>query len=397
MKKKLLKRLSAVLMAGLLLLGCTGCSTSAVESANSYFGNVFKIMGNLTSGDQGTATEAEEETAATAEALAAVTEFTLDEAGNYSFKGVSDADFYLIYFCEPEAVEDEADYIYASSPIEENGSETYTGNCSDLFNFAYGKYLVKVFAFPELTDSTKVHSAGVSAEYVYSGEQADPVIDYFWDTNTGSLELVLTNVDTYTYQAYPASVDVTFTNLADAGDVVTVTLEGVSADNTAVSTDALTKGASYSVTAVSNSDSEYVTNAISNQVTVVDEVLLGEVNILSANYTYSDGWATFPRLAENFPLSGGAAGQVLGKHGSMAADVASTPVAASAGSAYSYTIKVDFGGFAMDGTLELKSDGTAELTENGGGPIAAGAITGSWVDNGDGTATISYSPANIKS
>lgn len=397
MKKNLFQRLSAGLTAGLLLLACTGCSTSAMENANSYFGNVSKIVNNLTSGSQTDTAVAEETASSNAEPLAAVTEFTMDEAGNYSFKGVSDADFYLIYFCEPEAVDDEADYIYASSPIEENGAEVYTGNCSDLFHYAYGEYLVKVFAFPELTDSTRVHSSGVSAEYTYSGEQAEPVIDYFWDTNNGSLEVVLTNVDTYTYQAYPASVDVTFTNLADAGDTVTVTLEGVSADNTTVTTDALTKGASYRVTAIANSDSAYVTNTVSDEVTVADQVLLGDVNILSANYTYSDGWATFPRLAENFPLSGGAAGQVLGKQGSMAADVISTPVAANAGSAYSYTIKVDFGAFAMDGTLELRSDGTAEMSENGGGPIAAGTVTGSWVDNGDGTATISYSPADIKS
>lgn len=397
MKKNLFRRLSAGLTAALLLLGCTGCSTSAGENASSYFGNVSKIMGNLTSGSQTSSDQTGASDASQATPLDTVSEFTLDADGSYSFKGVEDAGFYLIYFCAPDAVDDDADYIYASSPIEETGAETYTGNCGDLFQFAYGEYLVKVFAFPELTDDARSRSAGAAAEYVKTGAQADPELDYFWDTNTGALELVLTNVGTYTYQAYPDSVDVTFTNLADSSDTVTVSLEGVSDENTAVTTDALTKGASYSVTAVSNSGSEFVTNAASNVVTVAQELTLGDVNILSANYSYSDGWATYPRLVESFPLSGGAAGQLSGKFGSAIVDIAATPADTSAGSDYSYTVKVDFGGFALDGTLELKSDGSAEMTENGGGPIAAGAITGSWVDNGDGTATISYSPADIKS
>ena len=65
--------------------------------------------------------------------------------------------------------------------------------------------------------------------------------------------------------------------------------------------------------------------------------------------------------------------------------------------AYSYTIAVDFGGFSLAGTLDLMADGTMTFTENGGGPISAGSITGSWVDNGDGTATLSYRPADIQS
>lgn len=401
MNKNILKRVFACALTGLLALGCTACSSSAATNASSYFSNVSKIVSNLSSGNQQPAAPASEAAAETSESnaapLDAVTNFTVDADGNYSFQGSADAGFYLIYFCETTATEDDDDYLYASSPINEDGSSSYSGNCADLFDFAYGKYLVKAFAFPALTDDSRSRSTAAIQEYTKSGEQANPEIDYFWDTNLETAEIVLTNVGTYTYQAYPASVDVTFTNVEDSNDSITVSITDVSTDNYAASTDALVKGQTYAVTAVSNSSSEFVTNAVSDEVSVADALTLGEINVLSPNYTFSDGWATFPRLVEAADLAGGTAGEVSGKFGSAIVPVETTPVAAAAGSDYSYTIKIDFGAFAMDGTLELKSDGTAEMTENGGGPVSAGTVYGSWVDNGDGTATISYSPSGITS
>jgi hypothetical protein len=185
--------------------------------------------------------------------------------------------------------------------------------------------------------------------------------------------------------------------VSNSADNVTVSLTDINADHYSVTTDQLKKDQTYTVTAVSNSASEYVTNAVSDAVNVVDELYLGEINVLSDNYTFSDGWATFPRLVECADLNGGQAGEVSGKFGGIYAPVETTAISANAGSAHSYTIKIDFGGFAMDGTLELKLDGTAEMTENGGGPVSAGTVFGSWVDNGDGTATISYSPSGITS
>lgn len=93
-----------------------------------------------------------------------------------------------------------------------------------------------------------------------------------------------------------------------------------------------------------------------------------------------------------------------------------TPAAASAGSAYSYTLSVQgprgvvslFDGFffndmpAGTGTLELLTDGTFLMTidppaDTGGmagpmGPrgLSGSSISGLWVENGDGTLTLSY-------
>lgn len=399
----LLKRSAVGLMAAALCLACTACGSSAGTHLSSYFSRVGDIVSDLASGGSvpgGTSTSATGTSDSSSDAvqLATPANFTVDAEGNYSFDGVENASFYLIYFCEPTATEDGDDYLFASSPIYDDGSATYAGSCSDLFQFSYGEFLVKVFAFPELTDATLSMSSAATADYVFTGAQSDPVLDYFWNTNDSTLELVLTNVGDYTYEAYPDQVEVTFTNTADPADPVTATLEGVSAENYTLTVDSLTKGATYQVTALSRSSSEYVTNPETGTVTVAEALTLGEVNILSDGYTWSDGWATFPRLTEAFSLSsGGSAGTMTGKQGEMSAEIEATPAAAASGASYSYTIAVDFGGFSLAGTLDLMADGTMTFTENGGGPISAGSITGSWVDNGDGTATLSYSPADIKS
>ena len=398
----LLKRAAVGLMAAALCLTCTACGSSAGTHLASYFSRAGDIVSNLASGSNvpgGTSAQTPDSSdpSSSAVQLSTPANFAVDAEGNYSFDGVENASFYLIYFCEPTATEDGDDYLFASSPIYDDDSATYTGKCSDLFQFNYGEFLVKVFAFPELTDTTLSMSSAATADYVFTGTQSDPVLDYFWNTNDSTLELVLTNVDDYTYEAYPDQVEVTFTNTADSVDTVTTMLEGVSAENYTLTVDSLTKGATYQVTALARSSSEYVTNPESGTVTVAETLTLGEVNILSEGYTWSDGWATFPRLTEAFPLSGRSAGTMTGKQGEMSAEIEATSTAAASGASYSYTTLVDFGGFTMEGTLDLMADGTMTFTENGGGPISAGSITGSWVDNGDGTATLSYRPAEIDS
>ena len=396
-RSTILKRAVAGLMAAALCLSCSACGSSAGKYAKSYLGSVGQVLSAVASKSGGPAASAAPSASDGAVKLDTPTRFTVDGSGSFSFQGVDGASFYLIYFCDTAATGDGDDYLYASSPIYEDGSGSYTGQFSDLFQAAYGEYLVKVFAFPELTDASQEMSGAATASYTYTGAQSDPVIDYFWDTNGGAFEAVLTNVADYTYQAYPDAVELTFTNTGDPADVVAATLEGVSESNTALTVDGLTRGGTYRITAVSRSGSPYVTNAESAAVTVSEGVTLGDVNVLSENYTWSDGWASFPRLTPAFDLNGGSAGTLSGRQGAMTAEAEAVPAAANAGCDYSYTIRIDFGGFAMDGALDLKSDGTLEFTESGAGPIAAGAITGSWVDNGDGTATLSYAPAEIKS
>lgn len=396
--KRTTKQVTAVVLAGAACLALTGCSSQAPKHLKSYFSNASAIMSNLGGSRKSSGTAASSESTTQATQLDVPTDFTVSEDGTYSFKGVENATQYLIYFCEPTATEDGDDYIYSSDPITDTGAESYTGKLSDVINAAYGDYLVKVFAFPDLTDTAYSMSGAAKAEYVYSGAQSDPVVDYFWNTIDGTMELVLTNVEDYTYEVYPDAVEVTFTNTEDASDVVTASIEGITADTYTATTDQLTEGATYSVTAVSKSSNEYVTNAESAVVTVADSVTAdADKNVLSAGYTWSDGWASFPRLVENFPLSGGVAGQLMGSFGKISADITCTATTASAGSAYTYSFDAPYGPFTISGTLELKSDGTAALNETGGGPVAGGTVEGVWVDNGDGTATISYVPADIKS
>lgn len=387
-----MKKYMSIALVLVLLFSLTGCSTSAGKHLSSYVNNVSRIVSSATKSGK---TQSKTETTDAVQ-LDSPTDLTINADGSYSFTGVADASFYLIYFCETTATDDGDDYLYASAPIYETGSGTYSGTFSDLFQTSYGEFLVKVFAFPDITDTTRKMSPSVSAVYTLEGEQSAPVMDYFWNAIDGTLEMVLTNISDYTYQAYPASVEISIVNVEDAGDAVSVSIDDVSESNTTVTAEGLTRGATYAITAQAHADSAYVTNTDTEVVSVTEGVVLGDVNVLSENYTWSDGWASFPRLA-TFDLAGGAAGEVSGKFGAMYAPVQCTPIAANAGCDYSYSIVVDFGGFAMDGTLDLLSDGSVVLTENGGGPIAAGTIAGCWVDNGDGTATISYAPANIKS
>ena len=51
----------------------------------------------------------------------------MSEDGSYSFTGVDNAEYYLIYFCAPDATSDDDTFIYTSDPIEANDSNTYSG------------------------------------------------------------------------------------------------------------------------------------------------------------------------------------------------------------------------------------------------------------------------------
>lgn len=398
--KKISYRVVSVVFLLLMCMGLAGCGSSAGKHLKSYYNNASAIVGNLASSGKSASSSGTKEDiqVSSAQQLSTPADFAVDAEGNYSFAGVENADFYLIYLCDESATKDEDDYLYSSDPIQETGAGSYSGKLSDSLQAAYGKYLVKVFAFPELTDTTYSMSSAALAEYTYSGTQNNPKIDYFWNTVDGTMELVLTNVGDYTYQAYPDEVSVTFADAENPEDTVLVSMTDISEDNNTATTNQLAKGIAYNVSAVSKSGSEYVLNQESDVVTVAEGLILGEVNILSEQYTWSDGWASFPRLTPAFDLAnGGSAGTMTGRQGAMSAELEAVPVSANAGCDYSYTVTVDFGGFTMDGTLDLKTDGTVEWNENGGGPISAGSIYGCWSNNGDGTAAISFAPADISS
>ncbi|MBD5133477.1 MAG: hypothetical protein HDT38_03240 [Clostridiales bacterium] len=336
-----------------------------------------------------------------AAALAAPQQFTLDAQGNFSFEGVENADYYLIYLCDTQATEDGDSYLYSSEMIAATESNaSYTGALGDIVDYAYGDYLAKVFAFPALGDSDHAMSSAATAAYTFSGTQHDPEVAYFWNTFDNTMGVQLLNIGDYTYEAYPDQVDVTFTNVNNSSDVVTVTLEGLSPDNCAASTSGITRGETYRITAVSTSESPYVTNPVTQDITVAEAVTCGEVNAMVLGYVYADNIdgekaLLFPRVCERFDLAnGGSAGEVSARYGQYSHTA--TPTGPN-----TYDILIDMRMFNADtiwsipGTLELHDDGTLTLRENGWGPVPSANISGIWVDNGDGTAALSYDPATV--
>lgn len=393
MKKHVFK---LILLGAALSLFCTGCGTSAASNASRYFSNVSAIMGDLLK-RQDTVPETENSAAA----LAAPGQFTVDVQGNFSFEGVENADYYLIYLCEPQAIEDGDNYLYSSEMISSTGSDaTYTGTLADIMDYAYGDYLAKVFAFPALGDNSHSMSAAATAPYTFSGTQHEPQVAYFWNTFDNTMGVQLLNVSDYTYEAYPDRVDIIFTNVNNSSDVVTVTLEDLSPDNYAASTSSITRGETYRITAMSTSESPYVTNPVTQEVTVGEAVTCGDANAMILGYIYADNIdgekaLLFPRICESFDLAnGGSAGEVSARYGQYSHTA--TPTGPN-----TYDIFIDMRMFNADtiwgipGTLELHADGTLTLRENGWGPVPSASISGIWVDNGDGTATLSYDPATV--
>ncbi len=239
-------------------------------------------------------------------------------------------------------------------------------------------------------------STAATATYTYSGEQSAPQLYYYWNTFDGTMGIQIANMDDYLYEAYPDQVDITFTNTSDSSDTITLTIEDVSADNYSTSTDALTRGATYALTAVATSTNSLVTNPTSDTTTVSDGLTLGENHLFTNGYSYSDGFANnifnWPVLAEDFDLdNGGLAGLAPAMTGQSS--FITTPAdSVTDGSSYSYILEA--GSWAV-GTLELYPDGTFLADETGDGPVNASHISGTWYDNGDGTATLNYDHSTV--
>ena len=257
-----------------------------------------------------------------------------------------------------------------------------------------GEYQARVVAFPAVGDTTSSMSSPACVDFIAEGEQSLPTLEYFWDSFSDTLNLQLSNVGTYTYEAYPKEVEVVCTNVNDDADVVTATLENVATDNIDFSA-ALTKGETYKISAHSISDSNYVTNKVSGDTLVADNMTVGDVNVLSSAYAYSHGSVNFPLLTENFDLvNGGSAGDMHGVISDYSYDC--TPTAATPGSAYSYDVSIYYADQG-DGKLELHEDGTATLSHGQWAFIRAAHIDGVWIDNGDGTATLNFNTSSVAS
>lgn len=176
-------------------------------------------------------------------------------------------------------------------------------------------------------------------------------------------------------------------------------------------TDSLTRGATYAIKATAYSEFDYVENPVSDTTTVSDGLLLGDYNQVSVGYFFDDGlgrqrW-NWPVVKEGFNLAeGGDAGVSFYYPLGLGAEI-SEPMLhfedyvevkeTSPGSLYSY----DFYGISWHGTptfvgwMEIYPDGTFEAYALGAGGCASSTIQGIWIDNGDGTATLSYNHAAI--
>ena len=398
---KLRKLLSLLLMVCVLGLLCTSCATTALDNINTYYAEVGAVMddwfASSTSAD-GSATESQ----STAAKLDTPADFTLSENGDYSFTGVANADYYLVYFCAPDATGDSDPFLFSSNSIAATGTggETYSGNIDDLVQYGYGEYLVKVFAFPSLNDSAHAMSTAATASYSFSGAQDAPVVDYLWNTFDSTVDVQVSNIADYMYQAYPDSVEVTFTNTADSADTVVVTVEELSADHYNAVSDALTPGAAYDITAVAHSENAYVTNPTSDTTQVAQGVTFDGHNVISANYYYTDGIArnsfSYPQYVDRFDLTNG--GVFDCGNSSISFNFTAAPTTTSAGSAYTYSMTSDNRPFAIkDGTLELYTDGTFRFDQYSEMPPQGPShIEGIWTDNGDGTANLSFDHSTLR-
>ena len=394
------KCFALLLLLCTLALLCTACaSTTALDNIGTYYSEVGAVLDDWFASSSGGGVSGGGEGAAAA-ALDAPGSFTLD--GNYSFTGVADADYYLVYFCAPDATSDSDPFLFSSNSIDATGTggETYSGSIDDLVQYGYGEYLVKVFAFPSLNDASHAMSTAATATYSFSGAQDAPVIEYLWNTFDGTVDVQLSNIDTYMYQAYPDSVEVTFTNTADPSDTVVVTIEDLSADHYSATSDALTRGATYDITAVNHSENAYVTNGTSDTAQVAQGVTFGGHNVISADYYYTDGIArnsfSYPQYVDRFDLING--GVFNCGNSSISFNFTATPTAASAGSAYTYSMTSDNRPFAIqDGTLELYTDGTFRFDQYSEMPPQGPShIEGIWTDNGDGTANLSFDHSTLR-
>lgn len=354
---KLRKLLSLLLMVCVLGLLCTSCATTALDNINTYYAEVGPVMddwfASSTSAD-GSATESQNAAAK----LDTPADFTLSENGDYFFTGVANADYYLVYFCAPDATGDSDPFLFSSNSIAATGT------------------------------------------YSFSGAQDAPVVDYLWNTFDGTVDVQVSNIADYMYQAYPDSVEVTFTNTADSADTVVVTVEELSADHYNAVSDALTPGATYDITAVAHSENAYVTNPTSDTTQVAQGVTFAGHNVISANYYYTDGIArnsfSYPQYVDRFDLTNG--GVFNCGNSSISFNFTATPTTASAGSAYTYSMTSDNRPFAIkNGTLELYTDGTFRFDQYSEMPPQGPShIEGIWTDNGDGTANLSFDHSTLR-
>lgn len=357
---------AAVLMAGLL----AGCGTSAVSNASSYLSEMRRIL--FTGSDIPDAGSVSTVSGGEKTEIAAPSGFFITD-GQYSFTGVENAAQYIIYLCEPGSQNDDDDYLY-SGVVPSSGAGTYSGNLREDLPHAYGEYTAKLFAVAE--DYTM--SESVAAEYSCGGEIPAPELAWSWDGH-GILTLQVANSGEYEFTAVPDRISVTLTGpdgstAAEFGsDLGDITVEGLSAGE-------------YTIQAAASSGSAYVTNPTTDASEL--SLRLGEEEAASDNYVEPQqggpgggpmgGWDVEP-AAVSFEEGAASFSFQIGEHEFFhtTANLADVP---DEGSLYTYTLAAGDPNapFECDMFLQIREDGTAEVTTTAAGPINASHVYGTW-------------------
>lgn len=457
-----MRKHTAIWLTALMLAeaSLTGCSSTIASNNDVYFTQLSQKLAiwkdsigapAQSTGDSSEAASVDDGKTA----VATPANWTVSEDGTYSFDGVDGAAYYIIYLYDTQS--DSDSFAYMSSNIEEDGSGTYTGKLSDLFDYCYGLYDAEVVAYPAVGQSGYKKSVAAACSFSVIGEVVEPQIAYLWDCFSSTLSIELINIEDYAASSFPTEVTVTFTNAGDSSDVVTLGFENASVENgvfSASTTDA-SADATYAATATLTFNADVVTNSTLT-VDLGDVVTASDKNAMTDGYGYLDTNVylsmDYPMVVADFdPEAGGSVGtwyffvnafttnkgvdipitfkdclNFQGEKGAMGADYhdgedvyyTATPTKAVSGAEYSYTVSVAgergvislFDGFFWNdmpagvGTLDLLSDGTfqmaigAEDTGEAAGPmgprgISDSTIEGLWVENGDGTITLSYNHA----
>ncbi len=442
MKKTSILRLLPVSLACALLL--TGCGTNVSEHSNTYFTqlknvvstalNSSKLIAAAESSSSGSSASTVKENA-----LPTPTNFVVNEDGSYSFDAVENAEYYYLYVYEDSVSVDAS----TSLKIEDDGSASYSGNLSELGNFSYATWNIRVVAYPDYTEGTYSASAEAKCDYMVTGavEYGEPTFCSMWTLTSGELQIKVADME-YGMTAYPTSIVLTLTNVADASDVITIELTDVSSSSVTGSTTQAQTDATYSISAEFTWDETYVSNPSFTTEGGTASTSSTE-NLISGEFYYSSSIFNsfdFPHVQLSFDLEeGGLAGIWYQDPSSSSggwnpwaqeeededADkncyFYATPIAAEDGALYSYDIEITCpdssitatpkaapGSGSTDhifGVLNIYADGTFSIEieyqyistdmMNAAVYYVPGVICyGVYTTNSDGTVNLSYDHEN---
>lgn len=452
------KKICATILAAVLCLGLlTGCSTNAGEHISTYFTQMSNVVTTAIEAQQARAAAESgssdtEDSSTNENALATPTNFTVDEDGNYSFDAVENAVSYYLYIYEDAQTKD-ATY---SMEITDDGSDTYTGNVSDVLdanattdwfgnvqeaNLAYGTWSIRVVAIPDYENTDYTASGEAKCDYMVSGEveYGEPTFCYMWSIFGNELTIKVDGMN-YSTTAYPTSILLTLTNTADSGDVVTIEITDVSSSSVTGSTEEVSLDATYSISAEFTWGETYVSNP-SYTTDGGTAVTSSEENLISGEFYYSSDIFNsfdFPHVYEGFdPEAGGSVGVWYNENTSVSsgwgqeeesdeetdtnAYFEATPIEANDGALYSYDIVISSpcGSITATprlspgsanteyiyGTLDLYEDGTFTMEieyqyistdmMNASVYYVPGVVcNGVYTTNSDGTLNLSYDHEN---